>query len=121
VSEANGFNAVWLTAHSLRTRTLSSSSKDPRPPCLRDSNLRNIDSEFSSKELRTVGNYTLGRLIGKGSFGKVYLATHKLTNGSKVGHLPANLEEEFLTPIVTGSTEIRKEGRCELGTGDTSS
>ncbi|KAG0650580.1 serine threonine-kinase [Hyphodiscus hymeniophilus] len=40
--------------------------------------------EFSSKDLRTVGNYSLGRLIGKGSFGKVYLATHKLTNGSKV-------------------------------------
>lgn len=43
--------------------------------------------EFSSKDLRTVGNYTLGRLIGKGSFGKVYLASHKLTNGSKVGHI----------------------------------
>ncbi|KAG5926477.1 hypothetical protein E4U42_003276 [Claviceps africana] len=40
--------------------------------------------EFSSKDLKSVGNYTLGRLIGKGSFGKVYLATHKLTNGSKV-------------------------------------
>ncbi|KAH8602732.1 kinase-like domain-containing protein [Bisporella sp. PMI_857] len=40
--------------------------------------------EFSSKDLRTVGNYSLGRLIGKGSFGKVYLASHKLTNGSKV-------------------------------------
>ena len=40
--------------------------------------------EFSAKDLTTVGNYTLGRLIGKGSFGKVYLATHKLTNGSKV-------------------------------------
>ncbi|KAL8843568.1 MAG: hypothetical protein Q9170_000072 [Blastenia crenularia] len=40
--------------------------------------------EFSSKELGTVGSYTLGRLIGKGSFGKVYLASHKLTNGSKV-------------------------------------
>jgi serine/threonine protein kinase len=40
--------------------------------------------EFSAPELRTVGNYTLGRLIGKGSFGKVYLAYHKLTNGSKV-------------------------------------
>ncbi|KAF2083849.1 kinase-like protein, partial [Saccharata proteae CBS 121410] len=40
--------------------------------------------EFSSEDLRTVGNYTLGRLIGKGSFGKVYLASHKLTNGSKV-------------------------------------
>jgi serine/threonine protein kinase len=43
-----------------------------------------MGSEFSSKDLRNVGNYTLGRLIGKGSFGKVYLATHKLTNGSKV-------------------------------------
>lgn len=41
-------------------------------------------SEFSQKELKSVGNYTLGRLIGKGSFGKVYLATHKLINGSKV-------------------------------------
>lgn len=41
-------------------------------------------SEFSSNDLKSVGNYTLGRLIGKGSFGKVYLATHKLTNGSKV-------------------------------------
>lgn len=40
--------------------------------------------EFSSKDLRNVGSYALGRLIGKGSFGKVYLAYHKLTNGSKV-------------------------------------
>ncbi|KAF2474693.1 Pkinase-domain-containing protein [Lindgomyces ingoldianus] len=40
--------------------------------------------EFNATDLKTVGNYTLGRLIGKGSFGKVYLATHKLTNGSKV-------------------------------------
>ncbi|KAL5606442.1 hypothetical protein BROUX41_002858 [Berkeleyomyces rouxiae] len=40
--------------------------------------------EFATADLRSVGNYTLGRLIGKGSFGKVYLATHKLTNGSKV-------------------------------------
>lgn len=43
-----------------------------------------MPSEFSSSDLRTVGNYQLGRLIGKGSFGKVYLASHKLTNGSKV-------------------------------------
>ncbi|KAL5428445.1 hypothetical protein PMIN06_011699 [Paraphaeosphaeria minitans] len=40
--------------------------------------------EFSAPDLKHVGNYTLGRLIGKGSFGKVYLASHKLTNGSKV-------------------------------------
>lgn len=41
-------------------------------------------SEFSNKDLKSVGNYTLGRLIGKGSFGKVYLAHHKLINNSKV-------------------------------------
>lgn len=41
--------------------------------------------DFNNTDLKTVGNYQLGRLIGKGSFGKVYLASHKLTNGSKVG------------------------------------
>ncbi|KAJ0363787.1 hypothetical protein COL154_005356 [Colletotrichum chrysophilum] len=46
--------------------------------------------EFANKDLSSVGNYTLGRLIGKGSFGKVYLATHKLTNGSKVVLKSAN-------------------------------
>jgi hypothetical protein len=55
--------------------------------CLQDTGLTknsSLCSEFSNKELKSVGNYTLGRLIGKGSFGKVYLASHKLTNGSKV-------------------------------------
>ncbi|KAL4881486.1 hypothetical protein BJY04DRAFT_189082 [Aspergillus karnatakaensis] len=52
--------------------------------------------EFSSKDLRNVGNYTLGRLIGKGSFGKVYLASHKLTNGSKVVLKSSNKEDPNL-------------------------
>ncbi|KAI9865955.1 MAG: hypothetical protein M1813_001922 [Trichoglossum hirsutum] len=52
--------------------------------------------EFASKELRTVGNYTLGKLIGKGSFGKVYLASHKLTNGSKVVLKSANKDDSNL-------------------------
>lgn len=45
-------------------------------------------SEFAAADLKTVGNYTLGKLIGKGSFGKVYLASHKLSNGSKVRRDP---------------------------------
>ncbi|KAK3384918.1 hypothetical protein B0H63DRAFT_494140 [Podospora didyma] len=52
--------------------------------------------EFSHKDLKSVGNYTLGRLIGKGSFGKVYLATHKLTNGSKVVLKSANKDDSNL-------------------------
>ncbi|KAL1952920.1 hypothetical protein VTO42DRAFT_3954 [Malbranchea cinnamomea] len=52
--------------------------------------------EFSSKDLRNVGNYSLGRLIGKGSFGKVYLATHKLTNGSKVVLKSSNKDDANL-------------------------
>jgi serine/threonine protein kinase len=51
--------------------------------------------EFNAKELRTVGNYTLGRLIGKGSFGKVYLASHKLTNGSKVRRCSYRVKRVF--------------------------
>ncbi|KAK4136311.1 kinase-like protein, partial [Trichocladium antarcticum] len=52
--------------------------------------------EFANKDLKSVGNYTLGRLIGKGSFGKVYLATHKLTNGSKVVLKSANKDDSNL-------------------------
>ncbi|KAF7906101.1 hypothetical protein EAF00_000380 [Botryotinia globosa] len=52
--------------------------------------------EFSSKELRSVGNYTLGRLIGKGSFGKVYLASHKLLHSSKVVLKSANKDDSNL-------------------------
>ncbi|KAK3320101.1 MAP/microtubule affinity-regulating kinase [Cercophora scortea] len=52
--------------------------------------------EFSTKDLKSVGNYSLGRLIGKGSFGKVYLATHKLTNGVKVVLKSANKDDSNL-------------------------
>ncbi|KAL2439103.1 Serine/threonine-protein kinase ppk16 [Exophiala dermatitidis] len=52
--------------------------------------------QFSSKELKTVGNYSLGKLIGKGSFGKVYLARHNLTNGSKVVLKASNKEDANL-------------------------
>ncbi|KAH8159360.1 hypothetical protein CIB48_g8896 [Xylaria polymorpha] len=53
-------------------------------------------NEFSNKDLKNVGNYSLGKLIGKGSFGKVYLAHHKLTNGSKVVLKSANKDDANL-------------------------
>ncbi|KAG7131602.1 putative serine/threonine-protein kinase like [Verticillium longisporum] len=52
--------------------------------------------EFANKDLKSVGNYTLGRLIGKGSFGKVYLASHKLINNSKVVLKSANKTDSNL-------------------------
>lgn len=60
-----------------------------------------------------MGNYSIGRLIGKGSFGKVYLATHKLTNGSKV----YSLISFSSTPLCGGPapTVLYKTGRKHRG------
>lgn len=70
------------------------------------------DSEFNSKDLRNVGNYTLGRMIGKGSFGKVYLATHKLTNGSKV----CGIEILGRTRLILGSRLYSRARRRMMAT-----
>lgn len=40
-------------------------------------------SSFTALSCETIGNYTLGKVIGKGSYGKAYQATHKFL-GSKV-------------------------------------
>jgi serine/threonine protein kinase len=79
-----------------------------------------VRREFSSKDLRTVGNYTLGRLIGKGSFGKVYLASHKLTNGSKVGHVMRTKKSRH-TDQLAGGTQIVQQGRHQSCSRDPSS
>ncbi|CAO1636623.1 unnamed protein product [Sympodiomycopsis kandeliae] len=38
-----------------------------------------LGKELSSNRLKAVGNYTLGRTIGEGTFGKVRIGTHRLT------------------------------------------
>ncbi|KAF8950490.1 hypothetical protein BDZ97DRAFT_1894891 [Flammula alnicola] len=39
-----------------------------------------LGKELSSSRLRVVGNYTLGRVIGEGAYGKVRIGTHRLTS-----------------------------------------
>jgi serine/threonine protein kinase len=57
-------------------------------------------NQFESKELTHVGNYTVGRLVGKGSFGKVYLARNDLINGSKVVLKSSSKEDHNLAKEV---------------------
>ncbi|KAI0691426.1 hypothetical protein BC835DRAFT_117384 [Cytidiella melzeri] len=42
-----------------------------------------LGKELSSQKIRVVGNYTLGRVIGEGTYGKVRMGTHRLT-GTRV-------------------------------------
>ncbi|PWN29196.1 Pkinase-domain-containing protein [Jaminaea rosea] len=42
-----------------------------------------LGKELASTKLKAVGNYTLGRSIGEGTFGKVRMGTHRLT-GTRV-------------------------------------
>ncbi|KAH8693596.1 hypothetical protein BGW36DRAFT_300537 [Talaromyces proteolyticus] len=74
-----------------RTRTEVLSQKEKLA-----SSYNELLQEFSANDLRNVGNYALGRLVGKGSFGKVYLAKHKLTNNSKVVLKSSNKEDSNL-------------------------
>ncbi|KDN37265.1 Pkinase-domain-containing protein [Tilletiaria anomala UBC 951] len=43
-----------------------------------------LGKELSSSRLRSIGNYTLGRPIGEGTFGKVRLGSHRLIPNSRV-------------------------------------
>lgn len=39
-----------------------------------------LGKELSSQRIRIIGNYTLGKVIGEGAYGKVRIGTHRLTS-----------------------------------------
>ncbi|KAG5724526.1 Serine/threonine-protein kinase MARK2 [Termitomyces sp. T112] len=39
-----------------------------------------LGKELSSNKMRVVGNYTLGKVVGEGAYGKVRMGTHRLTS-----------------------------------------
>ncbi|MBW0480747.1 hypothetical protein O181_020462 [Austropuccinia psidii MF-1] len=57
-----------------------------------------LGKELHSTQLKVVGNYTLGRIIGEGSFGTVRLGIHRLT-GSRVAikQIPKSSSPPLLT------------------------
>ncbi|KZV86894.1 Pkinase-domain-containing protein, partial [Exidia glandulosa HHB12029] len=59
-----------------------------------------LGKELSSQKVRVVGNYTLGKVIGEGTYGKVRLGTHRLT-GSRVAikQIPKALSAQLTREI----------------------
>lgn len=56
------------------------SSPPARPLTQLSESYNTLLDQFHATDLKSIGNYNVARLIGQGSFGKVYLATHKFTN-----------------------------------------
>ena len=70
----------------LDLRSLSKESPTCYSPLVR----ADASPVFSPRRIQCVGNYDLGKTIGRGRFGKVKLATHVLT-GQQVRSIPAFL------------------------------
>lgn len=62
-------------------------------------------SSFTALSCDTIGNYTLGKVVGKGSFGKAYQASHKFL-GSRVSNREAKLPNSNANICSIDCTEI---------------
>ncbi|TFK50468.1 Pkinase-domain-containing protein [Heliocybe sulcata] len=58
----------------------SSVSQNQNQKAVLASAYNELGKELSSTKIRVVGNYTLGKVIGEGAYGKVRLGTHRLTS-----------------------------------------
>lgn len=47
---------------------------------------------FTALSCETIGNYTLGKVIGKGSYGKAYQATHKFLGAKVISAEPSGID-----------------------------
>lgn len=59
-----------------------------------------LGAELSSEKLKIVGSYTLGRTIGEGTFGSVFMGTHRLSNTRvAIKKVPKNLTSQLTREI----------------------
>ncbi|KAI0266368.1 hypothetical protein BC834DRAFT_874237 [Gloeopeniophorella convolvens] len=59
-----------------------------------------LGKELSSNKIKVVGNYTLGKVIGEGAYGKVRLGTHRLTSTRvAVKQIPKGLSAQLTREI----------------------
>ncbi|TIB99286.1 Pkinase-domain-containing protein [Wallemia mellicola] len=61
---------------------------------------QSLTTDLTSPVLRTIGNYTLGRTLGSGSYGIVRLSTHRLVKGARVAVKSVSKTHNQLSALV---------------------
>lgn len=80
MSTSNAIAGPSSSRPSAHTRSGSVSQAQQQRTAQLASSYASLASELSSTSLKVVGGYTLGRVIGEGTFGSVHIGTHRLTS-----------------------------------------